>query len=328
VVRQVANALDLLIQTLVYPGLIFTILLIILTQWLARKLSARIQFRKGPVYAGPAGVLQPLADLLKLVAKRDMVNKYSLVQSPLIAVSVGIGLLVVAQLALPVAYSPIHARYDAIAVLYFLLIVPFTIAYLAVAHPNPYTTIGAARFLAILVVSEPLFATSILVPLIISSRLGGEFSIYLTSLNAASLWSAGLSEALAMALASISGFIGMLAVLMVKPFDTAEAESEIYWGVFTELGGPRLALGFFLKFAERIVIPMIYATLFLGGVWPADPLNWAASALTIYLKTILVFSIIVVVDSTLPRYKPEQAVTFLLKYAYPLAIASILLSLI
>jgi NADH-quinone oxidoreductase subunit H len=322
------SVLNLLIQALVYPGLAFTIMLIIFTQWIARKLSARIQFRRGPVYAGPAGLLQPLADLLKLVAKRDMVNKYSLTRSPLLAVSLGIGVLITVQLAIPVAYSPIYARYDAIAVLYFLLIAPFAIAYLAVAHPNPYTTIGAARFLAVLAVSEPVFAASLLVPLIIASRNGGEFSIYLTSLRAASVWTAGFSESLAMILSTISAFLGMLGVLMAKPFDTAEAESEIYWGVFTELGGPRLALGFFLKFAERIVIPMLFAVLFLGGVWPADPFNWAASALVVYLKTIIVFSVIVVVDSILPRYKPEQAVSFMLKYAYPVAIAAIILSLI
>ncbi|WP_448579251.1 complex I subunit 1/NuoH family protein [Thermosphaera sp.] len=321
------SIIDLLIQTLIYPGLVFTILLIIFTQWLARKLSARIQFRRGPVYAGPAGILQPLADLLKLVAKKDMVNKYSLIHSPVLAVSLGIGVLIVAQLALPVAYIPIYARYDAIAVLYFLLIAPFAIAYLAVAHPNPYTTIGAARFLAVLAVSEPVFAASLLVPLIISSRTSGEFSIYLTSLNAAGVWTAGFSESIAMILAFVSGFIGMLGVLMAKPFDTAEAESEIYWGVFTELGGPRLALGFFLKFAERIVIPMVFAALFLGGVWPADPSNWVISALVVYLKTIMVFTVLVVVDSILPRYKPEQAVRFMLKYAYPLAVAAILLSL-
>lgn len=322
-----AGILDLIIQALVYPGLVFTIILIIFTQWLARKLSARIQFRRGPIHAGPAGILQPLADLLKLVAKRDMVNKYSLMHSPVIVVSLGIGVLIVAQLALPVAYSPIYARYDAIAVLYFLLIAPFAIAYLAVAHPNPYTTIGAARFLAVLAVSEPVFTASLLVPLIISSRTGGDFSIYLTSLRAAGAWTSGFSESIAMILATISGFLGMLGALMVKPFDTAEAESEIYWGVFTELGGPRLAFGFFLKFAERIIMPMIFAVLFLGGVWPADPSNWAASALMVYLKTIVVFTILVVADSILPRYKPEQAVAFLLKYAYPLAVAAILLSL-
>jgi len=73
---------------------------------------------------------------------------------------------------------------------------------------------------------------------------------------------------------------------------------------------------------------MLFAVLFLGGIWPADPFNWVASALVVYLKTIIVFSVIGVVDSNLPRYKPEQAVSFMLKYAYPVAIAAIILSLI
>jgi len=57
--------LDLIVQALLYPGLLFTIVFIIFTQWYARKLSARIQYRRGPIHAGPAGFLQPLADLIE-----------------------------------------------------------------------------------------------------------------------------------------------------------------------------------------------------------------------------------------------------------------------
>jgi len=318
---------DLIIQTLVYPGLMFTIGFIIFTQWLYRKLSARLQFRRGTIHAGPAGFLQPLADLLKLVSKKDLVNKYSMKLSPVVAVSIATGLVIVAQLALPVAYKPISAPFDFIVVLYFLLIVPLAIAYLSLSHPNPYATIGAARYLALLAVSEPLYAVSLLVPLMLSSRfLGSEYSLLRAAESSHYLWTLPASKTAAMLVASIINFTAMLAVVMAKPFDSPEAESEIYWGVFTELGGPRLALGFFLKFAERVVYPLIYSALFLGATYPFQPGFTIPGAVILYLKTTVVFTIITILDNTLPRYKPEQAVEFILKYLYPPAVVSIILA--
>ncbi|MEM0027044.1 MAG: complex I subunit 1 family protein [Ignisphaera sp.] len=323
------EALDLILESLIYPGLVTTIFFIVFTQWIARKLSARIMYRRGPVYAGPAGFLQPLADLFKLVLKRDLVNRYSMGVSPVVLVSIATGFIVVAQLFLPVAYRPIYSSFDVIALLYFLLLAPFALAYLAAGHPNPYTTIGVARYLAILFVAEPAFAISVLVPVLIASqRFGTEYSIYGTSVVSHLLWAVDPFKTIAMILSAIAGFISMFAILGLKPFDAPEAESEIYWGMFTEVGGPRLALAFFMKFAERILFPMIYAALFLGGVWPTNSFNWFANALTVYLKTLIVFVATVVVDSILPRYRPDQAVSFILKYIYPMSIASLLLVIV
>ncbi len=326
---MIGQTLILFLEALVYPGLLFMVFFIILTQWLARKLVARIQFRRGPIYAGPAGFLQPMADLLKLVMKKDLINKYSMKISPLIAVALGIGALISITVATPIAFQPIYGDYDFIIILYLLLMVPFTLAYLAVAHPNPYTAIGAGRFVAQLFSSEPAFALSLLVPVIIASKeFNASYSLYMTSIYSAYLWDISFSKTLAMILAAIAGFLGLLAVLMVKPFDTPEAESELYWGIFTELGGPRLALGFFLKFAEKIVYPLIYSLLFLGGIWPASPDNWLAGTVAVLFKTIMVFIAITVIDASLPRYRPDQAVKFMWKYLYPISIIAILLSII
>ncbi|ADV65315.1 complex I subunit 1/NuoH family protein [Desulfurococcus mucosus] len=323
------NPLTLVFQSLIYPGLFFMIVLIILTQWLARKVTARIQFRRGPVYAGVAGVLQPLADLLKLVVKKDLVNKYSLKASPLIVISLAIGALVVIPSATPLAIQPLHAEYDAIVVLYLLLLIPFGLAYLAAAHPNPYTAIGVGRYIALLLSSEPAYALTILVPVILASRhYGAGYSLYYTSLVSHMLWAISPLKTVSMALATAAGFLGLMSMLMVKPFDTPEAESELYWGMFTELGGPRLALGFFAKFAERIVYPLIYTLLFLGGAWPFTVGDWLPASIIILAKTIAVFTVLTVIDAALPRYKPEQAVRFLWKYLYPASIISLTLALI
>lgn len=323
------NPLDLIIQALVYPGLMFTIAIIIFTQWINRKLTARIQFRRGPIHVGPLGLLQPLADLLKLVMKKDLVNKYSMRLSPLLLISLAIGFIIVVQLALPAAYAPISAPYDLIALLYFMLMAPLAIAYLAVSHPNPYTNIGAARYLALLIVSEPAFIISALPPFLILSRPGiPAFSMYWAALYSGEAWAMGPLRAISMALAAIAAFLSMLAILSAKPFDAPEAESEIYWGVFTEVGGPRLALGFFLKFAERIVYPLIFSGLFLGGPWPFAGAGWPLQALAMYAKAVAIFVVITIIDAALPRYRPDQAVAFVIKYIYPIALISLALSLI
>lgn len=321
---------SLIIQALVYPGLTFTIILIIVTQWLARKIVGRVQFRRGPVYAGTVGVLQPLADLLKLLMKKDMVSKYSLKTSPVIVISLVIGALIAIFTATPIALKPYYAEYDIVVILYLLLLIPFGLVYLAVAHPNPYTMLGAARYIALLFSSEPAYAIAIITPVILASKyFNAEYSLYLTSLASPMLWGLSATSLTAMLLAAIAGFLGMMSILMVKPFDAPEAEAEIYWGIFTELGGPRLALGFFAKFAERLVYPLVYTLLFLGGSWPFTvEENWLASTAIILVKTIVVFVVLTIIDASLPRYKPEQAVRFLWKYLYPLSTLSLILALI
>jgi len=129
-----------------------------------------------------------------------------------------------------------------------------------------------------------------------------------------------------MTIGAIAGFIGLMAVLMVKPFDFPEAESEIYWGMFTELGGPRLAMGFFLKFVEKIVFPIIYVLLFLGGTWPFTD-NWLLGVIIIFIKYFIVLTILSILENSLPRYRPDQGIVFLWKYGYPLAILSLIISI-
>jgi NADH-quinone oxidoreductase subunit H len=315
----------LILEAVLYPGFLFIILLVIFTQWLYRKLSARIQYRRGPIHAGPFGILQPLADLIKLLSKEDVYNAYGLGKSPLLVISVAVGALVAVTLTTPLATHPLSSPFDSVVVLYLLVLTPFALAYLAASNPNPYTMIGVARYLALLIAAEPPFVMSFLTPLIIASKYNGaDYSIYASSAVSWRIW---LENPLAMALATVSSFIGLMAILMVKPFDTPEAESEIYWGLFTELGGPRLALGMFAKFAERIVYPLFFTLLFLGGAWPLGETG-LLSILVILVKYLAVFVILTIIDNSMPRYRPDQAVEFLIKFLYPLAILALVAALL
>ncbi|MCD6324642.1 MAG: NADH-quinone oxidoreductase subunit H [Desulfurococcales archaeon] len=323
------QALNLVFEALVYPGLLFTIVLVIATQWYSRKIAGRIQYRRGPTYTGPAGFLQPLADLIKLVSKEDLVNEYGLRKSPVVVAALAIGALIALMLVTPLAYSPVMAPYDIIIVIYIILLSPLALAYLALSQPNPYSGLAVGRYLALLISADPAYTAALLTPIILAGRhFSTWFSLYATSTVADRLWILSPASFIGMALAAVGGFIGLLAILMIKPFDFPEAESELYWGLFTELGGPRLALAFFLKFVEDILMPLIYVMLFLGGPWPAPYSNWWLSAIVVLLKYWVVLTIIRLIENSMPRYRPDQGVKFLWKYLYPISFLALIVAII
>lgn len=323
---MLTDVLWVLFEALVFPGFIFMAIMVILTQWIHRKVGARVQYRRGPMYTGYAGTLQPLADFLKLLFKEDLVSKYSLRRSPLLILSLGIGALITLVLLTPLAPRPLYSEFDIIVYLYLALFASLAILYLAIASPNPYTSLGVGRYLALLAGAEPPYAASFLVPTIIgASTLSTGYSLYLTSLKSHLLWTGGLANAAVMAIATFSAFLSMLAVMEVKPFDFPEAEGEIYWGLFTEYGGPRLALAFFILYVERIVLPLVFVLLFLGGSWPVDiAQNYPLGVVVILLKFLAVFTLISVIDNMMPRFRPDQGVKFLLKYSLPLSLLSLI----
>lgn len=317
-------------EVLIYPGLMFLVATIIFTQWLWRKIAARLGFRRGPMKTGPAGVLQPLADLLKLLSKEEVRTALSSKRLPALIAPLGIGALSTVLLTTPLAPLPIWSPFDSLVVLYLILWATVSIVILALSTPNPYTNIGVGRYLAFIVAAEPPFFISVLVPIILASRYYSDvnYSIYKTSLYSSSLWGLNPLTATLMLLSAFSGFISMMAVMNIKPFDAAEAETEIYWGIFTEFGGPRLALGMFISFAERVVLPLIYTFLFLGGSSPftfTD--NYLASLITTLIKFFVIFSILAIIDTLMPRFRPDQAVRFLIKYALTTAVIALIASI-
>ncbi len=328
---DICAIIDFLVQLFIYPGLLFIITMIIVTQWLYRKIGGRIQYRRGPTHVGPMGLLQPFADFMKLLIKEDVVSKYSMKSLPVIIASLGVGSLIALTLMTPLAYNPYSSPYDIIVFFYLALWSSLAIMLLALATPNPYTSLGAGRYMALLVSVEPAFIASFLVPVIAASRIGStnaNYSLYLTSINSWIPWTYSPLSFISMLIAAAAGFIAMMGVLEIKPFDFPEAEGEIYWGVFTEYGGPRLALGFMILFIERILIPIVYVLLFLGGPWPIDiTKNIIGGIIVILLKYFILFILLSIIDNVMPRYRPDQAVRFLWKYGVSLATLALIIAI-
>jgi NADH-quinone oxidoreductase subunit H len=328
---SIMNIIDYIAEALLYPGLLFIIVMIIITNWIYRKTAGRVQYRRGPTYVGPLGLLQPFADFIKLFIKEDVVSRFSARIAPVIIASLGVGAITALTLLTPLAYIPIYSNYDIIVFFYLALWSSFSIMLLGLATPNPYTSLGVGRYMALLASAEPAYVASFLVPVIIASKINGVpgYSLYVSSILSYKLWGLDIFSFIAMCIAALAGFLAMMAVLEIKPFDFPEAEGEIYWGIFTEYGGPRLALAFFILFSERIVLPFIYVFLFLGGSWPIDiTSNYVGGLIIVFAKFFLVFLLLSVIDNVMPRYRPDQAVSFLWKYPLVLATAALIIAVV
>src|SRR5512138_3256099 len=139
----------LIFRILVFPGFTFIILLTLFCDWMERKLEARIQNRVGPMVAGPAGILQPLADFIKLLTKEDIeprdTKKFVFRFAPLAAFDI----MIFAICFLPIDGISVIGNFtgDLVIILVFATIANFLLFLSGWASANPYGTIGSARVL-------------------------------------------------------------------------------------------------------------------------------------------------------------------------------------
>src|SRR4030042_6752442 len=142
---------ELIFRILVFPGFTFILFLTLFCDWVERKLEARIQNRVGPMVAGPGGILQPLADLIKLLTKEDIeprdTKKLVFRYAPLLAFTI----MVFAMCFLPIDGASVLSTSgfsgDLIVILAFASVANFLLFLAGWASCNPYGTIGSARVL-------------------------------------------------------------------------------------------------------------------------------------------------------------------------------------
>ena len=254
-------ALDLvfLFRTLVFPGFLFLLVLVLFFDWFERKVAARFQNRLGPSYAGPLGILQPIADYIKLFSKEDITpkqtNKALFVAAPILAFS----LFVFALFFIPIDGSNVILNTsfegDLLLVLLLVTLANFAIFLSGWASTNPYSGIGATRVLTqflgydiplILLAVGPAFLAKSLSLVNITASQSIPFAVLMP-------WTCAL-------------FILVLQAELEKdPFDIPHAETEIVGGYETEFSGIKLA---FIKLAEDfqfLIGASLVTMLFLGG---------------------------------------------------------------
>jgi NADH-quinone oxidoreductase subunit H len=317
-------ALDLLFifRVLVFPGFTFILLFTLFCDWVERKIEARMQNRVGPAVAGPAGILQPLADFMKLLTKEDIVpnnaKRFVFRLAPIMSFSI----LVFAVSLLPIdgtsAIPEASFPGDLIFIMGLVTVANFLLFLSGWASSNPYGSIGAARVLTqFLGYDIPLFLLA-LAP----AFLAGTLSI------AAIAASQFLPYIILAPWACVLFIITLQAELEKDPFDIPHAESEVVGGLETEYCGGKLAFLHLTRDVQIVFGAALVVELFLGG--PYGPVFFGLPAFWYTLWFILKLIAVVIVSEYLTclfaRLRIDQVVTANWKFLLPLSILALALT--
>lgn len=301
--------------------------------WFERKVSAWIQRRMGPTEVGPFGLLQTIADMLKLLSKQLITPRH--VDKPLYHAA---PLVVFAPVVAAAALFP----FDRDVVLHNLdigLVLVFTFGGLAIVgifmagwgSNNKYALLGAMRSVAQNISYEiPLILAALAVVLMSNSMEHGIVvdgkPLELNGLNLAHLAALqddkGFWFVLLQPVAAIIYLIAGLAETNRAPFDIPEAESELVAGFHTEYSGMRFALFFFAEYSNMFIVAMSATVLFFGG-WSGPLLP---GAVWFFLKTYAIVFGMMWVRWTFPRLRFDQLMSFCWMVLIPLAILNLLVT--
>lgn len=305
-----------LFKLFIFPGLIYISIVPLLSEWVERKLVAKIQVRVGPLYVGGwEGLLQPIADLLKLITKEVIIPRHAdkniFLLSPIIAFVIG------ALPALIIPYSPTYViwNYSYGAVLFFAMLAfyPLTVLIAAWSSNNKYSFIGGLRALYQQAAYEvPLFLSTL--PAIM---LAGSFSLVSIAEAQSKIWFILLAP-----VSAIVFFTAMMAELERMPFDTPEADSELVSGWTTEYSGIAWGLYQFASYVKLVAFAGFFTVVFLGGwmgPYQLPPLFWSL------LKVGILILILLSVRGFFPRIRIDQLVRVGWSRLIPLAVLNIVI---
>ncbi|MEM1559679.1 MAG: complex I subunit 1 family protein [Candidatus Bathyarchaeia archaeon] len=306
-----------ILEMIIFPGVLFVTILSLIYEWLDRKIYARLQHRYGPLYTGPSGILQPLADIIKLLSKEDI--------EPEVADRWIFRLTPIALLTLPLTasmYIPmlelgrglVSFEGDLVFVLLLLTLYSVSIVLAAWASTNRFSSIGGIRTAIQLFSFEIPLVISILTPSIEAGTL---------SIGGLVLWqSRNLPFIIIQPIGFIVAFLCFIGELERIPFDIPHAETELVAGWATEFSGRKLALVRLSMDVELLVASMLLACVYLGG--GSGPL--LPPILWLILKSIIILALMSNVRALLARFRIDQAARGAWLILTPLALIQTLLA--
>jgi NADH-quinone oxidoreductase subunit H len=306
---------------------------------LERKVIAWVQVRLGPMRVGPYGVLQPIADVVKLMTKEDITpvkaDRVLFTAAPMIALIPAF--LVFAVIPFGPEISILGRRVTLyvtdlnVGLLYIVSVASigvYGIILAGWASNSKYPLLASLRASAQLI-SYEVAVTMTLVSVIVTTGTMSMVGIVNAQYNH------GWWYLFIQPVAFFIYFVGGLAETNRAPFDLPEAEQELTGGFHTEYSGMRFALFFLAEYANMIVVSSVATTLFLGG-WlrPFPNVEWLAfldivpAWIWFLLKTFVWLYIFLWVRATLPRYRYDQLMRLGWKVLIPLAIANVVVTAI
>jgi len=297
---------------LVFPGLLFAATAGAFLSWFDRKITARVQFRKGPP------LLQPFYDFFKLLLVKETILPRN--GSPVLFLLAPVFSVFGATMAgvfilLPLFNITTGFRGDLLVIFYLLTIPSFSYIIGSLASGNPLAAVGGSREMKLILSYELTF---LLVVAGVIMKCGQQFDLnnIIRTQQAASPFIGSVSGVLLF----IVGIFCIQAKLALVPFDMPEAETEITEGIFIEYSGAAYALIKLTKYIMLFVLPSFIVALLLGG-FRLDGIHILWSI----LKIAGIVLLLTLIRNTNPRIRIKQAVNFFLIWMNLIAVIAIVL---
>jgi NADH-quinone oxidoreductase subunit H len=323
------------------------LLTVALLTLLERKVLGWMQDRMGPMEVGPYGILQPVADGLKLFFKEDIIpagaNKLMFSLAPVLSlVPALIGFAVIPfgpDWTLEVGgvqFKPFVISDINIGILYILAFASvgaYGIILGGWSSNSKYSLLGGLRSAAQLISYELNVGLSIVGVLLLAGTLS---LVQITNAQSGGFWNwYFFAFPFPQAIAFVIYLISAVAETNRTPFDLPEAESELVAGFFTEYSGMRFAFFFLAEYANMILVSCVATVLFFGG-WHApfeflqgpESLHWATGMFWFTLKVYFFLFFFFWIRATLPRLRYDQLMRFGWKVLLPIALGNIVITAI
>ncbi len=305
--KEMTEALQSLFWILIFPGFLFTVCLGLIASWIARKVSALVQWRVGPP------LLQPFYDVVKLMGKEVLVpqdaQRTVFMAAPLVGLA---GVLLLSTMLWRITIAPEMLFVGDIIVAIYLMVLPSLALILgSSASASPHAAVGTSREMKLVMGYELPLVLALIVVII---KTGGQ-------LNLAAI----IQQTPALSISGMLAFLVSLLCVQAKlgfvPFDIAEAETELGSGVLMEYSGALLAVWKVTQAMMLVALPLFLVMVFLGGFGTS---LWAGLLAGIG-KYVLILVLLILIKNTNPRVRIDQAMKFFWVYCgIALAVAVVL----
>ncbi len=323
--------------------LLITLTSVAYTVLLERKLLGRMQNRWGPSRVGPFGLLQPLADGIKLFLKEDLtpilVEKPLFLLAPVIALSCALMSIAVVPFGAPTFFHGVdmfdisNINIGLLVILGITSIGVYGIALSGWSSNNKYSLFGSLRATSQVISYELALGLSLVGVVLRAGSLNLRTIVASQSAHGLLSWNVfGGFQIVAFFIYLMSAY----AETNRSPFDLPEAESELTGGYHTEYSSMKFAMFFMAEYANMITVACVATLLFFGGassplghLLPAIANPWLAGLVSIFwfvAKIIAFISLYIWIRATLPRFRYDQLMGFGWKFLLPIAMANILVT--